>query len=475
LGDAARAWLEWMHQAGCGMWQFLPLGPAGPGWSPYQSPSTFAGHPLLISLEDLVAQGWLLRTDVEDVPVSTEHVDFALVHRYKTTRLARAADRWRSLGQPDGQAFEAWCESHRAWVDDFALFMALKEAHDGAPWMDWEPDLARRRPAALSRSRRAWATEIENHALQQFWFWSQWNALHGRAAELGIRLVGDLPIYVALDSADVWANPDLFQLDDDGRPLVVAGVPPDYFSATGQLWSNPIYRWERHRQDGFLWWIERVRQLAQHVEIVRIDHFRGLEAYWEVPADSPTAATGRWVPGPGADLLEALRNALGGLPFIAEDLGVITPGVQELVEAFDLPGMKVLQFGLEGGESEGELPQAYPEQCVAYTGTHDNNTSRGWFEEASKPIRDFARRALSTDGNDIAWSMIRAIWESPARWALAPAQDLLSLGGEARMNYPGRAEGNWTWRMGQGVVNAELAGRLRALNEEHGRARSGQW
>ena len=469
LGAAARAWLAWIHQAGCGLWQFLPLGPAGSGWSPYQSPSTFAGNPLLISLHDLVEQGWLEPLSLEDRPSNLAHVDFPFVAGYKRRRLQQAAARWRSRGRPGRTAFEAWRESQRDWLDDFALFAALKEAHAEAAWIDWEPELVRRDPTALAKARQELAAQVEDHALQQFWFWSQWTALHDLAVRLKVDLVGDLPIYVAHDSVDVWAHPDLFELDAGGRPLVVAGVPPDYFSETGQLWSNPIYRWERHAQEGFRWWIERVRRLAQQVDVVRIDHFRGLEAYWEVPAGSETAATGRWVPGPGAALLEALRGALRGLPFIAEDLGVITPGVHELMDRFDLPGMKVLQFGLEGGEQSGELPSEYPERCVAYTGTHDNDTSRGWFETVDEETRAYVRRVLGSDGQDVAWSLIEALWASPAARTLAPLQDGLSLGSEARMNYPGRATGNWTWRAGEGAIDEALAARLRDLNERHTR------
>ena len=469
LGREAREWLSWIHQAGCGMWQFLPLGPAGSGWSPYQSPSTFAGNPLLISLEDLVEQGWLDRHALEGIPSNTTKVDFPVVHDFKSARLLLAADRWRRRRRPERAAFKAWCDRQRPWLDDFALFAALKETHGEACWIDWEPALVRRDPKALAKARRELAAPIEDHALQQYWFWSQWNELHELAARLKVQLVGDLPIYVAFDSVDVWANPDLFDLDQDGRPRVVAGVPPDYFSETGQLWSNPIYRWESHAQSGFHWWIERVRWLAQQVDIVRIDHFRGLEAYWEVPAGSQTAAAGRWVPGPGAALLQALRDGLGGLPFIAEDLGVVTPGVQELLERFGLPGMKVLQFGLEGGEQGGELPSEYSKLCAAYTGTHDNDTTRGWFEEAGEDTRAYVRRVLETDGEDIAWSLIGALWASPAERTLAPLQDFLSLGTEARMNYPGRGTGYWTWRVAQGVIDEALAARLRGMNESHDR------
>jgi 4-alpha-glucanotransferase len=445
------------------------LGPAGSGWSPYQSPSTFAGNPLLISLHDLVEQGWLAKDDLDPAPVNAAKVDYPSVHAHKGDRLHRAAARWRGRGRPGGTAFEAWCEAEQEWLDDFALFAALKGAHAQAAWIAWEPELVRRDPNALARARRDLAAQVEDHALQQFWFWSQWTALHELAARLKVDLVGDLPIYVAHDSVDVWANPDLFELDAAGRPLVVAGVPPDYFSETGQLWSNPIYRWERHAQDGFRWWIERVRRLAQQVDIVRIDHFRGLEAYWEVPSGSETAATGRWVPGPGAALMEALRGALGGLPFIAEDLGVATPGVQALLDRFDLPGMKVLQFGLEGGEAGGELPAAYPARCVAYTGTHDNDTTRGWFNSTSEETRDYVRRVFPNADDDIAWALTEALWASPAERTLAPLQDLLSLGTGARMNYPGRGEGYWTWRAAEGAFDDALAARLRDLNEHNGR------
>lgn len=469
LGPEAYAWLEWLRRAGCALWQVLPLGPVGPGWSPYQSPSSFAGNPLLISLERLAEDGWLGKSFVEAVRHTEPRVDFEAVHAYKRARLLQAAEAWRQRGRPGRESFEAWRDAHRHWLDVYALFVALKEAQGGVAWQAWEPDLARRRPEAIAAAARRLADRIETVALEQYWFWSQWERLRSAARASGIRIIGDLPIYVALDSADVWSRPDLFELDGDGRPLVVAGVPPDYFSSTGQLWSNPIYRWERHRAEGYRWWIERVRHLTRQVDFVRIDHFRGLEAFWEVPADAPTAATGRWVPGPGADLLEQLRNALGGLPLVAEDLGVITPGVRQLLDRFDLPGMKVLQFGLEAGPDEDDVPARYPRGCVAYTATHDNDTSTGWFQSADETTREFARRILRSDGADIAWAMIRAVWESPADWAIAPLQDVLGLGSEARMNIPGRADGNWTWRTVPGALTDDLAGRLRDLGQASGR------
>jgi 4-alpha-glucanotransferase len=345
LGTAARDWLAWMHRAGCGLWQFLPLGPVGSGWSPYQSPSTFAGNPLLISLRDLVEQGWLDMADLSAAPANGAGVDFPRVAQFKREMLRQVADRWRRRGRPGKEEFESWCDGQRSWLDDFSLFLALKEANAEAAWIEWDPALARRDPVALAYARQALATQVEDHALTMV---LDAVAVAPTRRRLGLR--GGRPADLRRhDSADVWADPELFELDPAGRPRVVAGVPPDYFSETGQLWSNPIYRWDRHAEDGYSWWIERVRRLAEQVDIVRIDHFRGLEAYWEVPAGAATAATGRWVPGPGADLLDSLRTGLGGLPVIAEDLGVITPGVQELLDRFDLPGDESAQFGLEGG------------------------------------------------------------------------------------------------------------------------------
>ena len=469
LGLAALHWLTWLHRSGCSLWQFLPLGPSGGGWSPYQSPSTFAGNPLLISLDRLLEAGWLGREDLEDRPVSTNKVDYPAVQRRKSDRLKAAAERWRGRGRPGEADFVAWREAHSDWLDDYVLFMALKEVHGGAPWTAWDSSLAHRRPQELEAARGRLRESIEEHALQQYWFWSQWQELRHQAANLGIRLIGDLPIYVSEDSADVWSRPDLFQLDANGRPVVVAGVPPDYFSETGQLWSNPIYHWERHEQEGFQWWCRRVRHLAQQVDCVRIDHFRGLAAYWEVPAGSPTAATGRWVKGPGVALLDALRADLGGLPLIAEDLGVMTPEVRHLRDSFEVPGMKILQFDLEGGAVKDEPLEVYPERCVAYTGTHDNDTSRGWYQAAAEATREYTRRTLEADGRDIAWSLVGSIWSSNAGWSLAPIQDFLSLGSEARMNYPGRPDGNWEWRLASGAATEDLAERIQELNRTYQR------
>jgi 4-alpha-glucanotransferase len=427
------------------------------------SPFDFAGNPLMISLT-----GWsrTAGSPMTGTPAVGPAVDYPAA-RFEDGAL-KIVERWRSCAGRC-RRLRSWCDLHRDWLDDYALFTAIKEAHNGATWTAWDAGLAHRRAEDLAAARKQLAGSIERHALQQYWFWSQWKGVRRRATDLGLRLVGDLPIYVSEDSADLWARPDLFQLDPQSRPLVVAGVPPDYFSETGQLWANPIYHWERHREEGYAWWRRRVRHLAEQVDFVRLDHFRGLESYWEVPVGSATAASGRWVIGPGASLLAALRADLGRLPLIAEDLGVITPEVKLLRDSFDLPGMKILQFDLEGWESDGDLPEKYPERCVAYTGTHDNDTSRGWYEAVSEETRDFARRVLGTDGTDIAWSMIRAIWASGAGWSLAPIQDFLSLGGEARMNYPGRAEGNWRWRLTTGAVDGNLADRVMELNHQHRR------
>ncbi len=469
LGQAAHAWLGWMGAAGLKLWQFLPLGPVGPSWSPYQSPSTFAGNPLLISLDRLVEEGWLEAGSLHHASSPSDSVHYDEVAESKASVLRTAAETWKARGRPGRDAFEAWAEDHREWLEDFALFMAIKESHNGRAWREWAPDLAGRRPAALNQARAALADRIEEHRLQQFWFFRQWAVLRQAARQAGVRLIGDLPIYVAYDSADVWAHPELYRLAPDLTPTVVAGVPPDYFSETGQLWSNPIYRWERHQEQGFAWWTARVAHLAGLVDTVRLDHFRGLELYWEVPGSAATAVDGRWVEAPGAELLGALQASIGSLPLIAEDLGVITERVERLRDSFGLPGMRVMQFGLEAGQGDSHLPDQYPEVCVAYTGTHDNDTSLGWYQGSSPAIQDFSRRYLASDGSDVAWRMIEAVWSSPAGWALAPLQDFLGLGRPARMNTPGRPEGNWAWRAGSSAVSDRLAEAVRGLGSCHGR------
>ncbi len=465
LGPAALAFVDFLADSGCSLWQVLPLGPTGYGDSPYQCFSAFAGNPYLISPEGLLAEGLLHGADLQPLPpFPLERVDYGAVIPWKLALLERAWERFSAQeAHPLRADFAAFCQAQAVWLDDFALFMALKEAHGGAPWTDWPADLRQREPAALAEARSTLAEQVERQRFFQFLFFRQWGALRAHARGRGVQIIGDIPIFVAHDSADVWARPDLFYLDEAGRPTVVAGVPPDYFSPTGQLWGNPLYRWERHKKDGYAWWIARFRALLELVDIVRLDHFRGFAAYWEVPGDAPTAEHGRWTPGPGADFFAALREALGDLPIIAEDLGEITPDVIALRDQFGLPGMKILQFAFSGPDNPF-LPHNFTPNCVAYTGTHDNDTALGWYWSAPEQEKDYARRYLSVSGQDFAWDLIRMAWRSVAVFALAPMQDLLSLGSEARMNFPGRAAGNWAWRMPPDALRPELRDRLRELN-----------
>lgn len=471
LGPGMSAWLDWMSQAGCRWWQILPLGPTGYGDSPYQSGSSFAGNPLLISLDLLREDGVLRQEDFAGRPsFPAGRVDYGAVIAHKDGMLRLACRRFARGESPSLEAkFQHFCQAQAPWLEEYALFAALKRAHGGAAWVEWPEPLARRRGQAVRQAAQQAEAEIEAEKFLQFVFARQWGRVRREAAARGITLVGDVPIFVAHDSADVWANPRLFRLDRSGRPTVVAGVPPDIFTAGGQRWGNPLYRWRVLREDRYSWWIARLRSTLEKVDLVRLDHFLGFHAYWEVPADSPTAAVGRWVRGPGVEFFEALRGALGGLPIIAEDLGVITPGVIALRDQLDLPGMKILQFAF-GGEADHEfLPHNYPRRCVVYTGTHDNDTARGWYESAPEAERDRCRRYLGVDGHDIAWDLIRAAWASVAEAAVAPLQDVLSLGNEARMNLPGKPDGNWSWRVRADQLTPELAGRLWEMNTLYGR------
>lgn len=466
LGRTADSWLEWLAAADCSLWQVLPLGPTGYGDSPYQSFSAFAGNPLLISLGSLVEEGLLESGDLEPMPHFPQgRVDYGAVIEHRQRVLRRAGLRFRSGAASHLRAdFERFRHENGDWLEDFALFMALKQEHGGASWTQWARPLVARDEAALAEARRRLEQAVEDHCLQQFLFFRQWSRVRERAKHLGLTVVGDVPIFVAHDSADVWSHPELFCLDDRGRPTVVAGVPPDYFSPTGQLWGNPLYRWGRLRDEGYAWWVRRFRMALQTADLLRLDHFRGFAAYWEVPGGAATAEHGKWVPGPGADFLEAMSRALGRLPIIAEDLGEITPDVIALRDRFDLPGMKILQFGFEADPLHDFLPHNYPRRCVAYTGTHDNDTAVGWYRSASEARRDFCRRYLASRGDDIAWDMIRAVWSSVAEIAVVPMQDVLGLGSEARMNFPSRAEGNWSWRLRPEQMASEQADRLRELN-----------
>ena len=454
LGPEAHRFVDQIHEAGQRWWQILPLGPTGFGNSPYQSPSSFAGNPLLISPEGMRDDGFIGEEDLADYPeLPGDHADFDAVAGAKERVFRRAYRRLKG----DPAAFAAFREKAANWLDDYALFMALKADHGGKAWNQWEPRFTRRDPAALEEARGRLAEEVRFIQFVQFLFDGQWDRLRAHARSKGVGIIGDLPIFVSGDSADVWARPDLFELDDLGRATAVAGVPPDYFSADGQLWGNPLYDWDALRAENFAWWIARMRGTTDRVDLVRLDHFRGFAAYWAVPAEAPTAASGRWVHAPGHEFLSALRDGLNGLPLLAEDLGNITPDVMQLRDDFALPGMRILQFAFgDDPLADAYLPYKHIPHCVVYTGTHDNDTTRGWFlgDQAAttqSPIliqaeRAFVRRFVGTDGANIHWDLIRLAFSSVADTAVVPMQDVLGLDGSARMNTPGKASGNWGWR-----------------------------
>ena len=451
IGPEAHRFVDMLADLNQQLWQVLPLGPVGHGASPYSSLSAFAGNPLLLSPDRLVDEGLVSDGDVDplrDLP--SNRVDFARLIPRKTRVLRTAYDRFsdtRSTRSSLARAFDEFCLENAGWLDDYALFMALKDAHDGAPWYDWDRSLLRRRPAALHKARDTHADAIEMHAFWQFLFNREWTDLHARCRAQGVKLFGDMPIYAAHDSADVWANQDLFSLDEDGQPTDVAGVPPDYFSPDGQRWGNPLYQWDTMAARDFDWWTRRVDHVLSRVDLVRIDHFRGFEAYWAIPAEEETAIQGEWVEGPGARLFETLQNELGDVPVVAEDLGVITDDVRALRDRFGFPGMAILQFAFGDTPQNDYLPHNYDANTVAYTGTHDNDTLLGWW---NGPIpdgeRDFTRRYLSADAASIVERSLRALLASSANRVVTPMQDVLELGTEGRMNVPGEASGNWTWR-----------------------------
>jgi 4-alpha-glucanotransferase len=484
FGDEAYRFADFLIASGQSLWQVLPLGPTGYGDSPYACYSAFAGNTLLISPERLIEEGLLTQTDLEEIPAApSDRIDFELAHKIKSLILDKAfASYQRSTDTEFRSAFETFAEQNSSWLDDYALFRALKSAHGGAAWHEWDRPLVQRQPAALARARYDLHDQIEAHKFFQFLFFRQWFALKAHCNARGISLVGDIPIFVAQDSADVWTNPDQFKLDQDGRPLVVAGVPPDYFSATGQFWGNPLYNWDRMLADGFKWWIERVRATLQTVDIARVDHFRGFAACWEIPGGDKTAERGRWVEAPGRELFTAIREALGELPIIAEDLGVITPDVEKLRDDFGFPGMRILQFGFSSDTKSIDLPHNYHRNVVVYTGTHDNDTTVGWFNSVAgagstrtaaqiSREREFCMKYLNTTGQEIEWDLIRSVLASVANTAVVPLQDLLGLGNEARMNLPNSSQGNWTWRFKEGDLTAAHSERLRDITDTYGRIR----
>jgi 4-alpha-glucanotransferase len=473
LGPAAYEFVDLLSRTGQSLWQVLPLGPTGYGNSPYQSTSAFAGNPLLISLEKFAQQGWLTEAELHlSEPFDSNRVDFDAVIAWRRSRLVTAYRRFAAAGGESSGEFHQFRAASAGWLDEFALFSALKSEADERAWTHWPSELIHRHPEALAEARRRLAGEIACEIFIQYQFAVQWNAIREYAHAKHIRIMGDIPIFVAHDSADVWAKQDLFQLDHDGRPTFVAGVPPDYFSATGQLWGNPLYRWDVMAERGYAWWIERFRHTMKQFDLVRLDHFRGFEAYWEIPGDAPDARGGRWVPGPGIEFFRAAANALGPLPLVAEDLGVITPQVDALREEVGAPGMRVLQFAFGTDPKAAEyLPHNYPHHCVVYTGTHDNDTTAGWFhsqagEGTTREQTEIDRERatiltyVGTDGSDIAWDMIRVAWSSVADTAIAPLQDVLSLGSEARFNLPGTLSGNWCWRVAAQQLTPAIEERL---------------
>jgi len=474
LGTEAHRWVAFMEAAGLGTWQMLPLGPTGYGDSPYQSFSTFAGNPLLISLDSLDEAGCLPEALSENRERYGEGaVDFGRLIPAKLASLRQSAEFFQKQSPSALRtAYRDFCDHNACWLDDYAEFMAVKDLHQGSSWVEWNKNLRDRDEHALLLFRKEFQAEIEIFKIWQFFFFQQWDQVHRLASQAGIEIIGDIPFFVAHDSADVWAHPELYHLDKSGRSTVVAGVPPDIFSPTGQRWGNPLYRWDVLKAEGYQWWIERIMHTLKMVDVVRLDHFRGFEAYWEVPAASPTAELGEWVPGPGDDFFEALEQRVGRLPIIAEDLGLITPPVIALRDQFELPGMKVLFFAFTGDPDHAYLPHNYTSRFVVYTGTHDNNTALGWYEDADESVRDFCRRYLATDARDIAWDFIRAAWSSVADRAIAPLQDFLSLGSEARMNFPGRAEGNWSWRVHPDQLDQALVDRIRSMNALYSRLRT---
>ncbi|HEX9939200.1 MAG TPA: 4-alpha-glucanotransferase [Longimicrobium sp.] len=473
LGAQAYRFVDWLALAGQTLWQLLPLVAVGAGGSPYNGLSAFAGNTLLIS-PDLLVEDALLDEDEARPPEGCDplRVDFAAAARWKEPLLRRAHAAFRASASPGLRAgFAEFCQREAGWLSDWTLFQALRDAFGGVTWTEWPQPLRARDPAALAEARERFAGEVERHALGQFLFDRQWGELRRYANGLGIQLIGDVPIFVAHDSADVWANPHLFELDERGRPTVVSGVPPDYFSETGQRWGNPLYRWKVMERDGYRWWVERFRRTLAMVDVARIDHFRGFESYWEVPGDEETALNGRWMPGPGTSLFAAVERELGPLPLIAEDLGIITPEVEALRDELRLPGMRVLQFAFgEDDPDNPHLPANYVREAVAYTGTHDNNTALGWYrDEASPRARAALGKLAGGGGGEPNWEMISVVLGSRADVAIVPLQDVLGLGAEGRMNTPGSSSGDWMWRFPDGVLTPELAARLREVTAVSGR------
>ena len=471
FGADAYKFVDWLANAGQTYWQVLPLGEIGPGNSPYMSRSAFAGNVLLIDLAELASHGWLSRQDmVPDPGFRAGQVDFSLVQLFRMERLRRAAVNFFADHSDEmRKIYDEYCAAESRWLNDYALFMTISERNHWHAWNLWSKALAQRDPRSLRDIEASCADEVGFWKFCQWRFAHQWSQLKRYANERGIRIIGDVPIFVAYQSADVWSHQELFELDEHGHPTVVAGVPPDYFSKTGQLWGNPLYRWDAHQESDYAWWIARLRHAVQQSDLVRVDHFRGFAAYWEIPVDAPDAITGEWVPGPGEKLFEAFETALPHLPIIAEDLGVITPDVESLRDKFNLPGMRVLQFAFGEGEGNHFLPHNYIANTIAYTGTHDNDTTIGWWNNTPHHVKTFARQYLGSGGEPINWAMMRALSRSVANTVVFPLQDVLDLSSEHRMNLPGQPTGNWEWRFSWSQLQPERTQALAKMSAENGR------
>ncbi|MCX8010578.1 MAG: 4-alpha-glucanotransferase [Ignavibacteria bacterium] len=468
FGKAAYDFVNFLEVAGQTYWQVLPLNPTGYGESPYQSPSAFAGNTLMISIDKLVEAGLIPKSKTENVPnFNPVKIDFDAVIEYKTKIFREAYEFFKKITESSMQnAFKKFCRAEKKWLDDFAFFMALKQHFDDEVWTEWDKDIANRTPKAMKLWSKKLSDEINFHKFMQFIFFNQWNELKSYANKKGIEIIGDLPIFVSFDSADVWANRELFKLDKDGNPTVVAGVPPDYFSKTGQLWGNPHYDWKRMEKDGYLWWRERVQALLKIVDVIRIDHFRGFYNYWEIPADAPTAETGKWVKGPAQKFFRTIEKHLGKLPIIAEDLGILVPQVYQLRDQFNFPGMNILQFAFGTKGEKRFLPHNHRKNSVVYTGTHDNDTTLGWWKSIQHDdsgIKEHFLKYTNSTGKDVCWDMIKLAYSSVADIVIIPLQDFLRLDSDARMNYPSTLGGNWAWRFEWKQVPWELNQQIKEL------------
>ena len=473
LGKEAYKFVDFLKKSNQKLWQIFPLGPTGYGDSPYQCFSSFAGNPYLIDFDLLIEQNLLTEEDLKDVNFgeNEEYIDYGAIYNQKYPLLRKAYENFKANGNKElKEKLETFKAENSSWLDDYSLYISLKNHFNGLPWNEWEDDIRTRKEAAINKYKAELANEIEYHNFIQFLFFTQWNNVKKYANDNGIKIIGDIPIFVAVDSSDAWANPEIFLFDPELKPVKVAGVPPDYFSATGQLWGNPLYDWDRLKELNYKWWVDRVKANLSTCDIIRIDHFRGFDEYWAVPYGDKTAENGTWCPGPRTDLFNTIKNELGELPIIAEDLGTMTQGVIDLREATGFPGMKILGFAFDSKEENDYLPHTYTKNCVVYTGTHDNDTLIGWFTKANEDDKQFARNYLnSRSDNEIHWDAIRGAWSSVANMAIAPIQDFLGLGSEARINTPGLASGNWQWRLKDGVLTDELAERIAKLTKVYSR------